>query len=71
MRKIFLITLTLILVAIVGLSVLSCNDETKKGYTLELTSENDYFEFTVGEIDWSTITFLVYDDDGVLEIKKK
>ena len=66
MRKTILLILTILLATVVGFSILSCNNETKNGYTLELVNDSDCFEFTVGEIDWSSISFFVYDEEGVL-----
>ncbi len=66
MRKIILLILTILLATVVGFSILSCNDETKSGYSLELVNDSDCFEFTIGEIDWSSITFWVYDEEGIM-----
>ena len=69
MRKILIISLTIVLTVVIGLTVLSCNDSVDSGYSLVLVENNEYkekgyFEFTVGEIDWTAISFILLDESG-------
>lgn len=69
MRKVSFIIITILLAFLVSLSVMSCNDVTESGYSMALVEDEEYkvkgyFEFTVGEIDWTAVNFIVYDAEG-------
>ncbi len=71
MRKILILSLIFLLTVVIALSVLSCNETVDSGYSLALIEnveyqEKGYFEFTVGEIDWTAINFILLDESGAI-----
>ncbi len=66
MRKILLLILTFILSVLLIGAVVACVSTTRNGYSIELVDKDAKFEFYVGEIDWSSIYFYLYDEDDNL-----
>ena len=65
MRKSLILTISIILLAIIMMTFVACTIDESNKYTLELVEKDkEYFEFTVGEIDWNQISFYVYDSEN-------
>ncbi len=66
MRKSLYLLITILIIVLLTISLVACINDNSSKYTLELVDKDvDFFEFTVGEIDWSKITFYVYDSENV------
>ncbi len=64
MRKSLVLLISLILVVFLLATFVACTDNTPNRFTLELVDKDvEYFEFTLGEIDWDQISFYIYDNE--------
>lgn len=62
MRKSLVLLISVLMLALLMVTFVACVDNTGNRFTLELVEKDkEYFEFTVGEIDWNEIKFYVYD----------
>ena len=67
MRKFIVLMCSILLIALLTVTFVACMDNTGNKYTLELVDKDvEYFEFTVGEINWDDIEFFVYDSENNL-----
>ena len=67
MRKSIVLMCSIILIVLLAITLVACMDNAGNKYTLELVDKDvEYFEFTVGEINWDDIEFYVYDSENNL-----
>lgn len=67
MRKFIVLVCSILLLALLAVTFVACTDNSGNKFTLELVDKDvEYFEFTVGEINWEDIEFFVYDNENNL-----
>ncbi len=66
MRKILLSILTITFTVLFIGVLVACGSTTQHGFSIELVDKNATFEFYVGEIDWESISFYLYDEEDNL-----
>lgn len=66
MRKFLVLIISILLVSVLAVTFVACTGDNGSQYKLELVNDVEYFEYTLGEIDWNDIKFFVYDSENNL-----